>query len=77
MDTQGLFDHQASTQISFTIGTLSFVLSSLQCFNIRQQINDQTLDLIYVSIWMEFVRKCKIYADAPNMCMIIACNAWI
>jgi len=53
MDTQGLFDHQASTQISVTIGTLSFVLSSLQCFNIRQQIHDQTLDFIYVSIWME------------------------
>ena len=48
MDTQGLFDNQSSTQNSVAIGTLSFLLSSLQCFNVRQQITDQMLDYIYV-----------------------------
>ena len=50
MDTQGLFDNQASTQTSVLVGTLSFILSSLQCFNIKSQIHDQTLDFIYVSV---------------------------
>ena len=49
VDTQGFFDHRASAQDANTLGILSFLLSSLQCFNVRQQIQDSVMKHVYVS----------------------------
>ena len=49
MDTQGLFDPQTSKEAMAIIGTLSFLLSSLQCFNVKFLIDEVHLDHIFVS----------------------------
>ena len=51
MDTQGLFDLTASTEKMTTIGTLSFLMSSLQCFNVKEQIHRVHLEHIFVSVF--------------------------
>ena len=59
MDTQGLFDLMASAEKITVIGTLSFLMSSLQCFNVKEVIHCTHLEYIYVSF---------IYQRRENLC---------
>ena len=53
MDTQGLFDLQASIEKITVIGTLSIAISSLQCFNVKEKIDRIHLEYIYVSLFKQ------------------------
>ena len=66
VDTQGLFDLEASIEKITVIGTLSIAISSLQCFNVKTQIDRIHLEYIYVSI---------LYESASLRCDIIAIGA--
>ena len=50
MDTQGLFDMRIDQNIANIIGMLSFYLSSMQCFNVKNLIDSQHLEHIFVSM---------------------------
>jgi len=50
VDTQGLFDIEASERDVTVMGTLNFLISSLQCFNVKERIDKVQLDYIFVSV---------------------------
>lgn len=43
LDTQGVFDSRTSIKDSTTIFTLSLLLSSVQCYNVKEQIKEDIL----------------------------------
>ena len=52
VDTQGLFDIESSERDVTIMGTLNFLLSSLQCFNVMKRIDKVQLDYIFVSAFL-------------------------
>lgn len=44
MDTQGIFDHQSSRRDCTTTFALSMLLSSVQCYNVMQNIQEDDLE---------------------------------
>ena len=59
VDTQGLFDIEASERDVTIMGTLNFLLSSLQCFNVMRRIDKVQLDYIFVSPIFSIPTSCK------------------
>ena len=56
MDTQGLFDNITSKKNETILGMLSFLLSSMQIFNVKHNIESIHKDHIYVS-FMKFLNN--------------------
>ncbi|XP_055313934.1 atlastin-like isoform X3 [Sitodiplosis mosellana] len=54
MDTQGVFDHQTSTQNNILIFALSIMSSSVQCYNLMQNIKED--DLQHLRLFSEYGR---------------------
>ena len=52
VDTQGLFDMEASDIDVTTLGALNFLLSSCQCFNVKERIDKVHLDYIFVRTFL-------------------------
>ena len=49
VDTQGLFDLEAAENDAIIMGTMNFLLSSLQYYNVKERIDKIQLDYIFVS----------------------------
>ncbi|XP_055313931.1 atlastin-like [Sitodiplosis mosellana] len=54
MDTQGVFDHQTSTQDNILIFALSIMSSSVQCYNLMQNIKEDNLQ--HLRLFSEYGR---------------------
>lgn len=54
MDTQGVFDTQSSTRDCITIFALSTLLSSVQCYNLMRQIQEDYLQ--HLQLFTEYAR---------------------
>lgn len=52
LDTQGIFDQSSSVKECTTIFALSMLLSSVQCFNVMQNIQDD--DLQYLNLFANY-----------------------
>jgi len=50
MDTQGHTNMEFSAKDGAAIGTLSYLMSSLLCYNLQNRLNSETLHQIYVCI---------------------------
>jgi hypothetical protein len=48
MDTQGLNDNKTSTAVNVKVFALSTMLSSIQIYNLKQQIQENDLQLLKV-----------------------------
>lgn len=54
LDTQGIFDHQSSVKECTTIFALSTMISSIQCYNIMQNIGEDHLQ--HLQLFTEYGR---------------------
>ncbi|XP_037032195.1 atlastin-like [Bradysia coprophila] len=61
LDTQGTFDRQSSLLESTTIFALSTLLSSVQCYNIMQNIQED--DLQHLELFVEYSRLASEQSD--------------
>lgn len=61
LDTQGTFDRQSSLLESTTIFALSTLLSSVQCYNIMQNIQED--DLQHLELFVEYARLASEQSD--------------
>lgn len=52
LDTQGIFDHNSSMKDCTTIFTISMMLSSVQCYNVMQNIQED--DLQHLNFFTEY-----------------------
>ena len=48
MDTHGLFDHEVDHHSNAMLATFSTLISSLQIFNVKEQISKEVLDHLEV-----------------------------
>ncbi|XP_031633739.1 atlastin-like [Contarinia nasturtii] len=54
IDTQGIFDHQSTPKESTTIFALSTMLSSVQCYNLKENIQED--DLQHLELFTQYGR---------------------
>lgn len=61
MDTQGLFDNKTDTMGCISIFAISMLLSSVQCFNVMQQVQED--DLNNLQLFTEYARLATTRGD--------------
>lgn len=75
LDTQGTFDSQSSLLESTTIFALSTLLSSVQCFNVMQNIQED--DLQHLQLFVEYARLALEQSDAkPFQNLLFIVRDW-
>ena len=57
MDTHGLFDSDWSLDYNRVIATFTTLISSLQIYNIKEQIAGDVIDSLEVCIFMQRCKK--------------------
>ncbi|XP_076826005.1 atlastin-2-like [Clavelina lepadiformis] len=76
MDTQGMFDHSASTEVTGDIMGFSLLLSSYQFYNLSQNISSDHLTTIYK--FADFARKLQNInqSDSPFQRLMFLIRDW-
>lgn len=75
LDTQGIFDRHTSLRDCTTIFALSMLLSSVQCYNLMNDIHEQ--DLRHLQMFTEYGRLASTHSDEkPFQYLLFTVRDW-
>lgn len=74
LDTQGIFDRSCSVKECTTIFALSMLMSSVQCFNLMQNIQED--DLQHLDLFSEYGRLVQGQSQQPFQKLIFIVRDW-
>lgn len=77
LDTQGIFDHESTMKDCTTIFSISMMLSSIQCFNIMQKIQENDLQNLHLfTEYGELAMEMNSASETPFQKLLFVVRDW-
>lgn len=77
MDTQGIFDNQSTMKDCMSIFSISMLISSVHCYNIMQQIQENDLQNLHLFMeYGELALKMHVTGEKPFQSLLFIVRDW-